>query len=93
MKHIPERIQFNNLISENFPRKEGVIFGKGRSGKLQVNKDLSLFLPLQLKHSLANLRSTPLMFSTTAIVYLMAKSEHRNGWKNAQKRRVKNIKP
>ena len=43
MKHIPERIQFNNLISENFPRKEGVIFGKGRSGKLQVNKDLSLF--------------------------------------------------
>lgn len=46
MKHIPERIQFNNLISENFPRKEGVIFEKGRSGKLQVNKDLSLFLPL-----------------------------------------------
>ena len=40
---------------------------------------LSLFLPLQLKGSLENLRSTPLMFSTTAISYLMSKSEHRNG--------------
>lgn len=47
-KHIPKRIQFNNLTPENFLHKEAGIQWQVRTENLVVSNGFIFFLPLWL---------------------------------------------